>query len=434
MLIKLLVSIIFRSLAFSGLIYNLWSISEIFFKFQITTEISIQIPRTYEPLDVHFCVRYTDLISSKLKKKLLQNWNHLNVTNEIRILQYAIQLNEIFYDTPNETLLFDHVEFREKGSYELIICNSSYCNEYFNVTRFVFMEYICYQISLRSDKISQSFDLINLAVSPAFSGLSVRITFNKIFNFVQFFKVALSRPGDYPYTELAVAPQRFGDHNLMVGYKSLKSKLLPSPYTSNCFDYKQIAFNSRDDCYSKCVFEKTIEKIYKLPFAVILDDNYNKRIVSYIDIQEKKVSQIVQSIHDQCSLKCRKRDCYKESLTTLVMPLSTDSETFVIATAVPSDPEVDVRTSPKMSLIEFIIFFLSSISTWTSLSIMSLNPAELFSKESLTRIINNFTFQNNQEISSIFNRQFNLNNLTNSRSIVLPLVNYRPPAKVHYFR
>lgn len=454
MYIKSITSMLFRLLALTGLVYNLWCISEIFFKFQITTEISIQIPRTYEPLDVHYCVRYTDLISSNIKVHILKNWNQLNETNQIRTLQHAISLKEIFRYSPNETSIFDHVEFREKGSYELILCNSNECNDFFNVTRFVFMEYLCYQISLRSEKISQSFDLINLAVSPAFSGLSVRMTLKDSFNSVHFYKIALSKPGDYPYTELAVAPQRFGDHNLMVGYKSLKSKLLPSPYSSDCLDYKTIGFNSRDDCYSKCVFEKTLTRTNKQPFAVILDNNvHDERIVSYIDIQDKNFSNAIQLIHEQCSAQCHKRDCYKESLTSIVMPLSASSKTFVIATVVPSDPEIDVKTNAKMSAIEFIIFVLSTISTWTSLSIMSLNPAALFGRGSLTRILSNFgsSFsvnhknrnkdqdqQQREERSPVFlvgrHRQFKLPHWRYSRPVMVPVMQYRPPSNVHCAR
>lgn len=382
---------VFRILALAGFSYNLWCISEIFFKFQINTEISIALPLTYEPLDIHFCARYYDLIPPKVKQQKLKEWAKINETNRVRAIQYGMRANEIFELTPDHSSFFDLGELRFNGSYELILCNENACLDYFYVKKFVFMEYVCYQLSLRSDKISQYFDLMLLAVSPAFSGLSVRINLKRQFDRISVFKIALSKPGDYPYTELAVSPQRFGDHNLMLGYKSFKSRLLRAPFASDCLDYTQYGFKSRDDCYSSCIFEKTVDKTNKLPFAVIIDDRtHTEEILSYVDIQNATTSKLIHEIHDICSRKCRYHDCFKESLTTFVTPLSSSSNLFQFSLVIPVDPAVDFKMIPKMSVIEFMIFVLSTISTWTSLSIMSLDPAELLVKGSFRKCIHNF--------------------------------------------
>lgn len=436
-----LLSLIFRLLALTGLVYNLWSISEIFFKFQITTEITIQIPNTYQPLDVHFCVRYNDLIPLNYKVSKLKNFTRLNETDQIRIIQHLVSLHEVFALTPNESSLLQVVEFRQKGSYEILSCAELECLEYFNVAKFFFMEYICYAVSLRQEKVSQSMDLIHLAVSPSFSGLSVRMVLKRTFNGAHFFKVALSKPGDYPYTELAYAPQRFGEHNFYLGYKSLKSKLLPAPYASNCFNYDTLGYKSQDDCFSKCVLEETLDRTRKLPFATILDDqSYGEKIVSYIDIQNKEMSDVIHRIHEFCMKRCHRRDCYKETLTTFVMPLSAKDENFVLAIVIPVDPAVDFKMNPKMSVPEFIIFVLSTISTWTSLSIMSLNPALLFKRGALEKLMNNITCllcakKQESPVHSYPNRDVLRSEAwRHCRTSQLPTMEYIPPPKSHLSR
>ena len=375
-----LTSLTFRSLALLGLAYNLWSISEIFFKFQINTEITVELPRTYEPLDAHFCARFTDLIPRTIKEKKLTEWNKNNETNLIRTLQHNLRLSEIFSLTPSEYSLLQKIEFRLANSYELYSCELEECLKYFSVARFVFMEYLCYRVSLRTGNVSQSVDLIYLAVSPAFSGLSTRIYFRDDFNGIRLFKIALSKPSEYPYTELAVASQRFGDHDLLVGFKSLKSQLLEAPYASDCLNYSSVDLRSRDYCYSQCVYEKTLVQIGKLPFAVMLDQaNLTEFIVSYNDIKDATISSKVHLIHSQCMNKCHHSDCYKESITTYVMTMNNpfNSSTFALSLVIPVDPAIDMKTHPKMSTVEFFIFVLSSISTWTSLSILSLDPVKI---------------------------------------------------------
>lgn len=444
-----LISIIFLSFALTGFVYNLWCICEIFFKYQINTEVKIEIPRFYEPLDLTFCARFVDLIPQYVKKEKMNEFNVVNETIQVRQIQHLLNLDEIFHYSPNVSSLFERVQLRRQGSYELVNCESTECLNFYDVKKFVFMEYICYQISLRTDKVSQSFDLIYLAVSPAFSGLSTRINLNPIFNNIFVFKVALSKPSDYPYTELAVAPQRFGDHNLMIGYKSLKAELLTAPYASNCLIYTKIGFKSRDDCYSKCVFERTIDRTNKLPFAVILDDpNYTEKIVSYVDIQNETISNIIHEIHRVCIKRCQYQDCYKESLTTFVSPLSSIDPNFELAIVIPVDPAVHVRTSPKMSIIEFFIFALSTISTWTSLSIMSLNPAELFERQFIRKLVTKFThvfsgkYSSSTTTSSAHSnrsKKMDKNGRKNcdqdwkyARSSRIPVIHYEPPFKSNY--
>lgn len=375
-----LTSVAFRSLALLGLAYNLWSISEIFFKFQINTEITVELPRTYEPLDAHFCARYTDLIPPDIRLAKLLEWNRTNESNLIRTLQHILRLDEIFDSTPDESILLQKIEYRLADSYELYSCELDECYKYFSVMRLVFMEYLCYRISLRTEIVSQSVDLIYLAVSPAFSGLSTRIYFRDDFSNISLFKIALSKPGEYPYTELAVAPQRFGDHDLLIGFKSLKSQLLEAPYASDCLNYSSINLQSRDYCYSQCVYAKTLVQIGKLPFAVMLDQaNLSEFIVSYNDIKDASISSKVHSIHSQCMNKCHHSDCYKESITTYVMTMNNpfNSSTFALSLVIPVDPAIDMKTHAKMSTVEFFIFVLSSISTWTSLSILSLDPVKI---------------------------------------------------------
>ena len=66
------------------------------------------------------------------------------------------------------------------------------------------------------------------------------------------------------------------------------------------------------------------------------------------------------------------------SLTTTT---ETEGPEFLIQRIVPSDPSFRVTMTPALKLVEFITYLLSAVSTWTGISIMSLNPWKFLSKK-----------------------------------------------------
>ena len=56
--------------------------------------------------------------------------------------------------------------------------------------------------------------------------------------------------------------------------------LLPSPYTTNCFDYNKIGCKSRQDCIDKCNIEWSLRHCNSLPRNIIVDKkNYKDKFL-----------------------------------------------------------------------------------------------------------------------------------------------------------
>ncbi len=53
-----------------------------------------------------------------------------------------------------------------------------------------------------------------------------------------------------------------------ISFTQIDTKLMPSPYKTNCFDYNIIGFKSRKDCIDSCLIEMSIEYFKCLPYQI----------------------------------------------------------------------------------------------------------------------------------------------------------------------
>lgn len=64
-------------------------------------------------------------------------------------------------------------------------------------------------------------------------------------------------------------------------------------------------------------------------------------------------------------------------MTVTKETLDTDARIIGLRLTAPSEPSIDVRTTPTLNLVEFLTYAMSCVSTWTGLSIMSVEPVSL---------------------------------------------------------
>lgn len=190
------------------------------------------------------------------------------------------------------------------------------------------------------------------------------------------------------------------------------TKLAPSPYDTNCRDYRKMGFTSNENCLSQCLNNFTEKHGYMIETNVIPGNKYRNsslRILSFYFRKLQVRGQVVteelirkaasESIHlpykayflywadifpsykrhhDHCKSLCGKQDCIRESLVPHLL-LSRDSGNksssleYLDIRIYPSDDEVVIVTSKaKLGELDLIVYVLSATSFWFGFCPLSL--------------------------------------------------------------
>ena len=288
---------------------------------------------------------------------------------------------------------------------------------------------VCYQVSIKEKKkrnettiktnstrtsSSSSYPKKNLhsddvSMSLEAPGLINYLKFGKNFKRTYLVKVFVADDNDgavLPRQELQNAPYFFVGYNMTDGRVKfnyftvddfvMRQQLLPDPYETRCLDYQQVG-NYRDqvDCRHKCITRETMKRFHLFPFSppLSLKDNVVRKRgnvtsrmsgYNYQHSWEEKVNKI----QEYCrSHECSKTPCFSqlmlsnvEKAWTSTNPYFGKNDSFVVKRILPIRPSFETTTRPTLSLVELIIYVLGTLSTWTGLSILDLDPVTLVTK------------------------------------------------------
>jgi hypothetical protein len=343
---------------------------------------------------ISVCSRYVDLLDFEVIKKEhpgRRDWHPSFEAEWIRKYQHQLNIDEIFKYTPDAKTTLSKVVFRTNDSYENVEAFDRDIYDHFDVSKYLYLEYICYQFT---QKNPMSISYSSLAVTPVSSGQIYELTFNWTLEKAAMLKFAIHETESYPHRSLMVTPVFRRNYNMKDNtaqynaFSSFSTSLsitnLPPPYETNCFDYGTIGLHSDSHCTQECVKREVIKKLNKMPFSVFVNESVHMKMISYQDVSEETISKSIFDIENKCSIGiCSKRSCF--DLTELTSTFETAYNEFLVRRNVPSDPNFVVNTNPAMKLVELLTYVLSTVSTWTGLSIMTLNPGYWMRKRVLSR-------------------------------------------------
>ena len=380
------VTITFFALCFVGIVMQVLAMSQLYFAYKITSTIKIAIPETIEPQALSVCTRYTDVIDfDKLNNETGRNWNYTLYHVDIKKYQKELTIAEIMRYTPSKML--KETMFRTSGSYDIKIINQNgEANDHFIVTKYLYLEFICYRYVLKH-ATTESYDFYGVTIAmPGFIwGLWIQLTDSTMAR-SEIIKVSIHRPDSYPYRSLkAIAGlgRKYNDmlktsaYNMYVSDQvQLTADLLPSPYESDCFDYNVLGFDDEVHCRQQCVKHKMMHRYKKIPFSTITNESSPDRLVSYDDVIDVKFAAAWKQMEQECAdLQCRQPGCIlRTELTKTIFFSASDMCFFFNA---PVDPWIKINTREMMSLVEFLTYIMGTIGVWTGLSIVSLEPKRL---------------------------------------------------------
>ena len=377
-----LVSFVFWILCVIGMSYQLILILSIYFEYDVSTRVDIAIPSRISPQTVTLCTSYADVLDyNRLNRDTNRNWSYPQDMNKRHQYQSEITVAEIFHFSPQNTSFLTGLWLKKGKSAKWFLYNNSNLSDVIIVKRFVYLEYICYSMT-PVNASSQPYN--QLAAAPYGLGLVKEYVFSEDLKRSNVIVLVITDNDSGLYRALSTSTYRFRFYNestksahyntFIVHEYSIEVLSLPYPYKSDCFDYRSIGYEDELDCSQDCTTTQTINKFGKLPYSLIIRKPQSRRIVSYTDHQNEKIDKEIMEISTKCSSTfCRKQECsFHRSITEVSVSMGSF---FTLKHILPLHPSFHITTTPHLSLVEFLTYMFSIVSTWTGLSILSMNPS-----------------------------------------------------------
>lgn len=164
-------------------------------------------------------------------------------------------------------------------------------------------------------------------------------------------------------------------------YQRFRNIRLPPPYTSECMDYFESGFFSRNHKLEHCINEEArnyAELQNKTFFGNVV---YSGKRNLHFDIYRQnlnrtaqaKIKPILDAIFDFCAKGTEKKECYSQKFTPYMLKqriLGNDSEYSSIQLLASTLPEIKNTAKPKFTLVNLLLFYGSTLSLWFGLTII----------------------------------------------------------------
>ena len=359
-----------------GMIYQQYSIIKQYHQYKVNTATVIYTPSTIKPLGLTFCLASNVINITQVNLHAGSKWK--NNTNVDSIVQNTTAF-VLFRSTPDPR---DVVNYVQTGYVYLNVKNLS-------IYKFLFGWSLCYHIqnlymthpgngtSVGDGAIKGVMG--SIALTPQLSKTTgIRFTFNSKEG-IPYRGISMSRflHRSKVVTGQVQVPFIFQSHHYVIDMIRL-----PSPYETDCFDYKKIGLNDDVECVYKCFLTVTLKKYQAIGVPAFVLEPLNYTTVNYSDHNTWKK---MLELRKECEKQCLKPPCNDSQVVTLVdnglpgyLNASSSNQTKIsLWHLTPDFPFFDIKSRPAQSLTDLVLFIFSIISTWTGVSIISLNPLRI---------------------------------------------------------
>lgn len=329
------------SISLSGGIFQIYQVSEQYFRYETVTQLSIYYPKEVVPPKVAACFA-RDLGSNIFK----------DIETRIRI----------------------EINGRRLLNPKAIILNGTTNAEKYrlNITKFKKNYHECFSLALRNDEPFEARWLTTVSAEPQFFEVLMNASTLSGLEIVQFFLkdrqldfFGPSENGVESIRKLSNSTSGYGHQNFIsLSYSNFKSHLLKHPYKTDCIDYVDHALESQHHCIDSCIL-KEYNSIFDFdPLSVLTRNPKFKRPSS----KEMATNWYrMASIDELCSDKCRQQDCKKDLYVPKI--IGTEAlEDFGFELYLPIDPVIETKFKPEISLTDFVTYILSCIGFWLGFS------------------------------------------------------------------
>ena len=404
------ISWLFKTICAAGLLWQLVTIIDIYFHYHVLTATHVFTPEVIDPVAMTLCVRMDDVLDLN---RIERDFNASFTKNEEGYIKEFrnLSLQTLFDYTPSKDIITTLV-FKTKNNTRLKKHGKN-IDRLVNITKFLHRTNVCYKVVVIGD---EALEYREFSVTNEYQFHVKILKFNQSIENATSLKVLLGPIHHIPYKGLISNQQQlrnlfevngsaYTDINLYYGnQRTIQNVRLPSPYESNCIKYNETipGFHDQYHCTEECVASevwKTFRKVSLLSPVIETTQERHNETFSKTNLIEDDDTKKFWKIQKYCqSSQCHRKECRDIEVITNTEARNQrtkkgDSRVYHKRQLVLIHrilPQISFRITSTASLpfVEFVIYVLSTISTWTGLSIIACNPANLlayFGKKSLPR-------------------------------------------------
>ena len=369
-------SLLFQVTCLVGLSWQLFEISGEYFKYKVNSHTTVFTPQNIEDLSMGICLPVPFTIDyNKFNDESQYNW-----TPDKFFLEDMLQnltIHQIYNYTYNADKLLYNVSYWEnvwgRGSHYKNLSSILKMHKYF------FSSNTCYLYSIRSFN--------SFSVQWIGGGNAVRFYFGKSVFQTYGIRLFFAEKNRFPFRETIEARYIYRGNstmkldNFQTSHYTIREQLLPSPYETGCYSYSELNFTNSIECIERCLVVKSFKKWGAIPIRSLVANNA-------LDFKFVRVSNYTKyyaeldDIRLSCQSICPNTSCDDTHIVTIKESgvhfgwdgLSKNNISFAWQRKTPSIPSATIFCRPTSTLTELILYIMSSVSTWTGLSMMSFNP------------------------------------------------------------
>ena len=379
--------LLFKTICLIGLSWQLFEITSAYFKYKVNRHTSVFTPGKVEDLSMVLCLPVAFAIDyNKFNSELQYNWTPDEFNRKEMLLNLSIhQVYNYTYDAAKILYNVDYWDDVWGGGPE-----SNNVSSTMEMQKYFFSSNICYIYSVRSFKA--------LNVQWIRGGSVVYLYFRKQISETPEFRLFIAETDIIPFRETIEAKNIFrGKSSIKPDFFKtsqyrIRRKLLPPPYETACYSYSERNFTNSIECIEHCLVQKSFNKWGVIPTRSLVP---NKE-VDYTFVKEGNHTKYIaelDTIRLSCQSLCPNTSCDDTQLLTIQETgtyigwdiLHQKNISIGWERQTPSIPSVTILCRPSSILTELILYMMSSVSTWTGLSMMSINPILLLRNLSKTK-------------------------------------------------
>ncbi|KAI1298723.1 hypothetical protein HDE_04079 [Halotydeus destructor] len=375
---------LFTLLCLMGWSYQIYCLITLYLDYNLAAEVAIEASENFTVPDTSICFRYTDILTNEAYMKVLGKNQRYVPTNggQVSKLLSHFTLDEIYAYTPSQREVFESCKIRHFAAYLLTPYTGKECNDLFDISKFYTQQYMCYKFSIRAKETYNTEHVSRSIESPS---ILYTINLSKKFTDMAMFKAIVHEHDSFPARSMMFAGSTMRQrdkkqfHSVLydLTYSVVRTHNLPSPYKTNCFNYRESGYRNALQCKDLCMSNRTVRHFRKIPFTVIEKLPSPYRHISPFDLSNSLTNLQLRKFEFDCRRSCARADCkIAYSITNVEKMYHEQDITFV--THAPRSPDIKVTFNPAMRFVELVSYCMSLCGAWLGLGALSVRPSSFF--------------------------------------------------------
>ena len=340
-------------------------ISTDYFLYRTHMDIQIRADAMVEYPSVSYCIDIYEWFNYDEPSRFYKSFDRL-------MSEFAdgfnFTLRQIFELTPTAESAIHKCQVRH--SPETPLQMSSDCNGHFQVTKFFYGEFMCYNFQPKVSFIPPAeFDH---DISVIYS-IILEERLAKSYHFQAIVSYSLPKDSRLLVTE-GWKQHTFQSTDL--AFKLFKYTRLPAPYDTECSPSVR-----PNECELECM---NLKKVDLVPFSNLHTEPIDLPILDYMDLKNETIAKFVQKAEERCSRACLKSCDSSFASTMRVVSASNYSQHLTLQS--PKFPVYFFNAYPVHTLSEYIYQLGCSASFWVGFSLLSVLLIPLKLKPDLLKV------------------------------------------------